>query len=177
MRILTTMLLALILGGCVSIKPELPYYHFKAASNSVLTAQPYVGLNERADRTALRELTGVDPVRTEWCAAFVNSILSLDGIANLYDLGSEYPLVARQFLLYGEAVEPDDIRIGDLVIFPRGNSSWQGHVGFFVKAQGDHWIILGGNQSNTVRYDLYNPKRALGIRRYTETTEVQQTLQ
>lgn len=138
-------------------------------TDSVLTAQPYIGLEERVHRTELKELLDVDPVRTEWCAAFVNSVLEIDGIPGS-DSVSEYPLTARSFLKWGDKVEPDDIRRGDVVVFPRGNSSWQGHVGFYVDTQmhegRELWIILGGNQSNEVRYDFYSPGKALGIRRY-----------
>lgn len=143
--------------------------------NSVITAQPYVGLQERLDRGELRDLVGVDPVRIEWCAAFVNAILDKDGIPGS-DSVSNYPLTARSFLQWGEPVAEQDIQRGDIVVFPRGNSSWQGHVGFFVNSQtvdGQQlWIILGGNQSNSVRYDLYDPNRAIGIRRWPVQIEM-----
>lgn len=135
----------------------------------VVTAQPYIGLQERQDRTELRELVGVDPVRTEWCAAFVNAVLEIDGIPGS-DTVSEYPLTARSFLLWGDRVEKQDIKRGDVVVFPRGNQGWQGHVGFYVETRlmngKEYWIILGGNQSNEVRYELFNPRKAIGIRRY-----------
>ena len=135
-------------------------------STSVNTAQEYIGLSEWRDRRELKELVGVDPVRTEWCAAFVNAILNMDGIPGSESV-SENPLMARSFLQWGEPVEPEDIKRGDVVIFPRGNQGWQGHVGFYVgKTQEGYWLILGGNQSNQVRYDLYRPNRAIGIRRY-----------
>jgi hypothetical protein len=55
---------------------------------------------------------------------------------------------------------------GDIVVFPRGNQGWQGHVGFYVgRHASGKWVILGGNQANSVRYDLYDSKRVLGIRR------------
>jgi len=139
-------------------------------TNSVITAQPYLGLTERQDRAELKEFTGVDPVRTEWCAAFVNAVLEVDGIPGS-DSVSDYPLTARSFLKWGNSVEPTDIQRGDIVVFPRGTQGWQGHVGFFVEEQNGQWLILGGNQSNEVRYDLYNPRRAIGIRRYINTAE------
>jgi len=145
--------------------------------DSVVTAQPYIGLQERQDRTELRELVGVDPVRTEWCAAFVNAILEKDNIPNLNNQTKYPPLMARSFLYWGERVERVNIQRGDVVIFPRGSQGWQGHVGFYVETQvhngKEYWIILGGNQQNQVRYDLYSPRRALGIRRWinTEVTE------
>jgi hypothetical protein len=48
--------------------------------------------------------------------------------------------------------------------------SWQGHVGFYVETQThqgrDYWVILGGNQDNTVNYQLFDPRRAIAVRRY-----------
>ena len=141
--------------------------------DSVVTAQPYIGLQERQDRKEIRELVGVDPVRTEWCAAFVNAILEKDGIPNLNDQSKYPPLMARSFLYWGEHVERADIQRGDVVIFPRGREGWKGHVGFYVETRiendKEYWVILGGNQENQVRYDLYPANRAIGIRRYINT--------
>ena len=162
---------AFILAGC-SATPVL---------DSVVTAQPYLGLEERSHRAELKELLDVDPVRTEWCAAFVNSVLEIDGIPNLNDQTKYPPLMARSFLYWGERVVRADIQSGDVVIFPRGTQGWQGHVGFYVDTQmhngREYWIVLGGNQNNEVRYDFYSPNRALGIRRYPiNTTSPQRTL-
>ena len=160
--------LAAIMSGCGSTM---------TTSDSVITAQPYIGLQERQDRSELRELVGVDPVRTEWCAAFVNAVLEIDGIPNLNDQTNYPPLMARSFLYWGERVETDDIQRGDIVVFPRGNEGWKGHVGFYVETQTvngkDYYVILGGNQNNEVRYDLYSPNRALGIRRHSINTNAQ----
>ena len=95
-------------------------------------------------------------------------MLELDGIPNNND--HEYPLTARAFLDWGAPVELEDIKKGDLVIFPRGNEGWQGHVGFYIgeHVDSDKWVILGGNQDNTVSYKLYDPKKAIGIRRFKE---------
>ena len=143
---------------------------------SVELAQEYIGLEERANRRELHQLIGVDPVRTEWCAAFVNAVLELDGIPNLNDQTKYPPLMARSFLYWGERVEPELIQRGDVVVFPRGNSGWKGHVGFFVDSQvvdgKEVWIILGGNQSNEVRYDFYSPRKALGVRRHPTQNKV-----
>ena len=143
-------------------------FNKSSESNSVITAQPYIGLDERVHRKELKELLDVDPVRVEWCAAFVNAVLELDGIPGS-DSISDVPLMARSFLKWGNKVEPADIQRGDVVVFPRGNQGWQGHVGFYVDTQfidgKEIWIILGGNQKNEVRYDFYSPNRALGIRR------------
>lgn len=146
-----------MLAGCV-----------EPMQDPTVTAVEFLGMNEYQNRNQIKELTGVDPVRTEWCAAFVNAILEMDGIPSLNDIDHPYPLTARGFLQWGMPVAKEDIQKGDLVIFPRGNSSWQGHVGFFIQEYNGQWIILGGNQDNTVSYKLFNPSRAIGIRRRTE---------
>lgn len=140
-----------------------------STTDSVITAQPYIGLEERNNRYEIREFIGVDPVRVEWCAAFVNAILELDNIPGS-DSVSDTPLMARSFLSWGDRVERSQVSRGDVVVFPRGGVSWQGHVGFYVETQiidrQEWWVILGGNQDNTVSYALYDPRRAIGIRRY-----------
>ena len=145
------------LAGCIQTPIQEP----------TARAEEYLGLHERQNRQQLKELLDVDPVRTEWCAAFVNAILELEGIPNNDE--HKYPLTARAFLDWGNSINPQDVKPGDIVVLPRGNQGWQGHVGFYVTTvdtnKGQRWVILGGNQSNSVRYDLYDPKRALGIRR------------
>ena len=129
-----------------------------------LKAQEYIGLDENIDRNKLKELVGVDPARTEWCAAFVNAVLDMQDIPGSESV-SDYPLMARSFLEWGEKVEGEPQK-GDIVIFPRGDKGWQGHVGFFIRDTGKAWVILGGNQDNTVNYSLYDPKKVIAIRRY-----------
>ena len=136
-------------------------------NNPTINAIQYVGMTESSNRQELRDYTGVDPVRTEWCAAFVNAVLNETGIKGS-DTVSAYPLTARSFLKWGtEVVEPQP---GDIIVFPRGTSSWQGHVGFYLKTQivngVEYYLILGGNQSNKVSIVPYRSKYALGIRRH-----------
>ena len=137
-----------------------------AHSNPALTASQYINYSENTHRSELAAYIGVDPKRTEWCAAFVNAVLTESGIPN--NILHEYPYAARSFLEWGVAVkEPTP---GDLIIFPRGNISWQGHVGFYLSTtiinNTEYYYILGGNQSNKVSINLYQATRALGIRRY-----------
>jgi uncharacterized protein (TIGR02594 family) len=159
--------------------PAMPTRNIDNTNISIaLTASEFNGLSERSDRVEIRELIGVDPVRTEWCAAFVNAILSLEGIPGS-DSVSEHPLTARSFLRWGVSV--DTPQIGDVVVFPRGNSSWQGHVGFYidtVERDGrEYYIILGGNQSNRVGYDYYLASYAIDIRRYVADDTINTTAQ
>jgi uncharacterized protein (TIGR02594 family) len=135
--------------------------------NPVYLAVQYNGMHERTDRAELKELLDVDPVRTEWCAAFVNAVLEESKIVSNND--HKYPLTARAFLDWGSKIAKKDIRPGDVVVFPRGNQGWQGHVGFYlrtIEVNGtEYYYILGGNQSNKVSIELFRANKSLGIRR------------
>lgn len=99
---------------------------------------------------------------TAWCAAFVGAMLNRSG-----GKGSGL-LTARSYLDWGVPVDRKDAREGDIVIFSRGNSSWQGHVGFFVTDNLDTITVLGGNQANAVNRRAYSAKNLLGIRRMAD---------
>lgn len=95
-----------------------------------------------------------------WCAAYVGAVLARLGLQNT---GS---LLARSYLEWGVKVPTlGDSIPGDIVVFKRGNSSWQGHVGFLVGMQGDWVHVLGGNQNNQVNVSKYPKSKLLGIRR------------
>ena len=154
--------------GIEYIQEEQPRTQIRVENgNPTIKAIQYINFTERTHRQELKELTGVDPVRTEWCAAFVNAVLEESNIKSNND--HAYPLTARAFLDWGHKVSKEDIQPGDIVIFPRGNQGWQGHVGFYLKTQEingvDYYLILGGNQSNKVSIEAYRANRALGIRR------------
>jgi len=142
----------------------------KEQSETVVTyASNYIGMHEVENRKELKSLMGVDPSRIEWCAAFVNSVLSTNGMPGSESV-SRHPLVAKSFLKWGEEVE-DEPRVGDVVVFPRGRRAWQGHVGFFVTSYLDeegklYYVILGGNQNNTVSYKVYEERKAISVRRW-----------
>mgnify|MGYP003633630318 FL=1 len=129
----------------------------------------YYGLNEIKDRNLLKNILGVDPVVTQWCAAFVNMIL-LENDLPTSESVSRYYLTARSFLTYGQEVtEP---RQGDIIVFPRGNQGWQGHVGFYVSSTtingAEYYNIIGGNQNDSVTITPYLSSSALTIRRTDE---------
>jgi uncharacterized protein (TIGR02594 family) len=142
-------------------------------SNPLSTARQFVGYTETHNRQELREFLGVDPRSTEWCAAFVNSVLHSVGQPGSESV-SEHPLMARSFTDWGVPVDhkEQEPEAGDVVIFPRGRQSWQGHVGFYVDTVSvdgkEYWQILGGNQSNAVTVELYRPERAIAVRRAPE---------
>lgn len=159
-------LVVLILTGCSGSFTE---------NSSVESATGYIGLTEWQNRDELTELLGLDPVRTEWCAAFANAILEMDNIPSLNTIESRAPLMAKSFLTWGDKVNSQDIKKGDLVIFPRGNQGWQGHVGFYIatlRSNGtEKYVILGGNQDKSVNYSIYPAQRAIGIRRWPDTAD------
>ncbi len=101
-----------------------------------------------------------DPFTTPWCAAMVNACERAVGKKGTGLLN------ARSFLNYGSKIELGWARPGDIVIFTRGGSSWQGHVAYFVSRSDERTInVIGGNQSNQVCYQKYPIRRILGIRR------------
>jgi uncharacterized protein (TIGR02594 family) len=102
---------------------------------------------------------GVKNDETAWCAAFVGAMLERAGMDGTGKLN------ARSYLEWGKPVDRSDAQPGDIVVFKRGNSSWQGHVAFFVKDRGAIIDVLGGNQANAVNIKGYQASQLLGIRR------------
>jgi len=108
---------------------------------------------------------------TPWCAAFVGAVLAQCGLPHTGKLN------ARSYLDWGYKVDEKRAEPGDVVVFWRGSpSSWQGHVGFFVRWQGDDIVVRGGNQGNAVTDDVYLSSRLLGFRRaYKPKTSIVQS--
>lgn len=95
---------------------------------------------------------------TSWCSAFVCWCIQKAGMKHS---GS---LAARSWMNWGEPVF--DPQVGDIAVFWRNDpKGWQGHVGFFVRQNGDRVFVLGGNQSNQVCIDDYAGAQLLGYRR------------
>lgn len=108
---------------------------------------------------------------TAWCAAFVGSILAKCGFQHTGALN------ARSYLDWGREISSRDVMPGDVVIFWRvSKDSWQGHVGFFVRWEGDRIIVLGGNQDNKVGEDDYSTGQLLGFRRYNGNANLEEGL-
>ena len=99
---------------------------------------------------------------TAWCAAFVGAMLRRAGQTGT---GS---LAARSYLQWGKAVDLADAKPGDIVVFKRGNSSWQGHVAFYVSHDANTIAVLGGNQRDAVTVAKYGRASLLGVRRATQ---------
>jgi uncharacterized protein (TIGR02594 family) len=81
---------------------------------------------------------------TPWCAAFVGNCLAEAGERGTGKLN------ARSYLDWGVEVPSGFERPGDIAVFSRGGSVWQGHVAFFLRFIGDLVEVLGGNQADGV---------------------------
>ncbi len=93
---------------------------------------------------------------TSWCSSFVNWCVEVSGFQGTKSAA------ARSWLNWGQPLnEPRD---GCIVVFKRGNKPWQGHVGFYAGTQGNHILVLGGNQGNEVNISSYHKNRLLGYR-------------
>ena len=135
-------------------------------------AKTYLGKSEKKHAKVLSSFIkksagiNIDPAKTAWCAAFMNSVLQAQGKP-----GSEgNQLMARSFAEYGEDAT-DNPTEGDIAVFWRGSpNSSQGHVGFFMgyTDDGKHIKVLGGNQSDEVSIKTYPASQLLSIRRPTE---------
>jgi len=148
----------------------------RAAANGITPelyqiASDNLGMNETDQREALSQFladggTNLDPSKTAWCAAYVNSVLSQAGSAGTGALN------ARSFLDWGNDVS-DAPKQGDVVVLSRGDpNGWEGHVGFFDGYNEDGSVrILGGNQGGAanggggVSIASYPANKVLGFRR------------
>lgn len=131
-------------------------------------ARSYIGLSEGpgpADNPVIMEMyasVGHDWVEHDsvaWCAAFVGHCLERAGIR------STRKLTARSYLDWGVPVEVVDAQQGDIGVIPRGSSSWQGHVFFIDRIEGQWVWGLGGNQDDAVNVKRYPVAKLLGVRR------------
>jgi uncharacterized protein (TIGR02594 family) len=131
-------------------------------------ARNYIGTTEGpgpADNPIIMEMyasVGHDWVEHDsvaWCAAFVGHCLERAGIR------STRKLTARSYLDWGVPVEVADAQRGDIGVIPRGSSSWQGHVFFIDRIEGQWLWGLGGNQDDAVNMKRYPVSKLLGVRR------------
>lgn len=103
-----------------------------------------------------------------WCAVFINHLIRITGKPMVNYKNDKYNLLRALWLLnWGEEVELEDIRLGDLVILSREGG---GHVTIFIAfTKKGNFIGYGGNQGNQTSFGEFDPKRIKGIRRYYAT--------
>ncbi|HEU5118203.1 MAG TPA: TIGR02594 family protein [Isosphaeraceae bacterium] len=93
---------------------------------------------------------------TAWCSAFANWVMLQSGLQ-----GSGRPN-ARSWLHWGFPLAHPEY--GCITVFRRGHSSWQGHVAFYVRQEGHHLLVLGGNQGDAVSIARHSRSSLLGYR-------------
>lgn len=139
-------------------------------------AQRFVGVAEipgQRDNPQVLAMLRLDETWPEsdevpWCSAFLNYVTWL------MRLPRSKSLRARSWLQIGRVVGLDEARAGfDVVILKRGSGNQPGpsvieapgHVGLYAGQEGDHVLVLGGNQGDTVSIARYPVSKILGIRR------------
>jgi uncharacterized protein (TIGR02594 family) len=93
---------------------------------------------------------------TPWCSAFANWCMRQAGLKGSGEAN------ARSWLTWGRKV--DAPVHGCIVVLKRGTSPTSGHVGFYIETHGEKIVVLGGNQSNTVKLSNYPKADVLGYR-------------
>lgn len=94
-----------------------------------------------------------------WCSSFMCAMHFLAGVPHTKSAA------AKSWITYGQEVAPENAQVGDIVVFKRDGGN---HVAFLHSAYkvGDKdLIVIGGNQSNSVRASKYPADRLLAIRR------------
>jgi uncharacterized protein (TIGR02594 family) len=97
-----------------------------------------------------------------WCSAFVNWCMEQAGLQ-----GTD-SAAARSWLFWNQGKPLTEPVFGCVVIFLRlingVDNGKAGHVGFWMKTEGDKVHVLGGNQKNKVSVDTYPLEHVLGYR-------------
>ena len=125
---------------------ELGVRSFAAGSSNPRVTEYHAGTN----------IAGYDD-KASWCSSFAQWSLARAGIAGT---GSA---LARSWLAWGEPL--DAPRHGCIAVLWRDDpQGWKGHVGFFVRFDGDDVVLLGGNQLEAVREHRYARGQVLAWR-------------
>ena len=150
--------------GWISSKPEYvepieddnesPSWYYYARQESGQAGVPGPGANPRVVEFLRSTDGGADASNDEtfWCSAFVNWVMIQAGYEGTNSLA------ARSWWKWNGGTREDNPRLGSIVVFKRfDQGTWDvfGHVGFFVRRDGDDIFVLGGNQGNAVNISSY----------------------
>jgi len=118
---------------------------------------PVGGSNPRiTEYHAGTNIAGYDD-KANWCSSFVGWTLAHCGVRGT---GSA---LARSWLAWGEPL--DEPLAGCIAVLWREDpQSWKGHVGFFLRHEGEQVVLLGGNQLESVREHRYPRDSVLAYR-------------
>jgi len=95
--------------------------------------------------------------KASWCSSFVHWCLARAGVAGT---GSA---LARSWVDWGEGLaEPEPGCIA--VLWRESPGGWKGHVGFYLRHEGDQVWLLGGNQLGSVCENAYPQECVLAYR-------------
>nr|WP_315191773.1 TIGR02594 family protein [uncultured Albidiferax sp.] len=127
-----------------------------ASEQGVRTAPPGQSNPRITAYHAGTNIAGYDD-KAAWCSSFVNWTLAQVGISGT---GSA---LARSWLDWGQ---PLDAPVpGCIVVLTRDNpTGWTGHVGFYLRTEGEQVLLLGGNQLDCVCENSYPLASVLGYR-------------
>lgn len=144
----------------VRARPSDPPWLKRAFADLGLKEVPGKGSRPRiVQMYALAKNAGVKDDSVPWCSAAVNAWMVESGHAGTRSL------LASSWLDWGHKVDTSKpIRRGAVLIFKRGNSSWQGHVCLLVEDNGSVLTVIGGNQSDAVTIARYRRSSLLGAR-------------
>lgn len=102
---------------------------------------------------------------TAWCALFMCYICVKTGKPMPYK--GYHILRAKSFETWGNHVTKDQAQLGDVLVFTRSGG---GHVGLYIAETDRTFVVLGGNQSNSVSFTEIEKSRCSGVRRFYATS-------
>ncbi len=92
-----------------------------------------------------------------WCGLFMGVCQSRAGFPYNSQL-----LSSLAWSKWGNHVDNDKAMLGDTLVFVRPGG---GHVAFYIGESKDNFLILGGNQSNSVCIEWISKQRLFAVRR------------
>jgi len=104
-------------------------------------------------------ITWYENDETAWCGLFMGKCAK--------DAGYPYKpfhliLGAKYWVNYGNPVAKGKEMLADIMVFSRVGGE---HVGLYVAESADHFLVLGGNQSNEVGFSFKKKSELIGARR------------
>lgn len=99
--------------------------------------------------------SAVNPKTTAWCGDAVETAIRR---ALPDETLPANPFASIAYLEFG--VRLDRPAVGAVLVFWRGRpDGWQGHVGFYVGEDEQHYFVLGGNQSDAITITKIRKRR------------------
>ncbi|WP_299251655.1 PAAR-like protein [uncultured Cytophaga sp.] len=100
-----------------------------------------------------------DSYNGPWCAAFMNWCIGqtiCPSTKKIYDHSKSASSLAPIDAVLGLNYKKIETPIFGCIVVYKHISEWKGHTGFlFGKTEGGEYILLGGNQNDTIRFDSY----------------------